>query len=245
MKSYLLIIVTLAFTILSAVVAANYYWTIRRNITERGPRRPITTGYQIFFQQVALLAAILLFGWIGGFTLSDIGASASVHPLPAFALGVLVYFAILGVIEFSAYLLGIRERLHDLSFETMRAIWPRERNEKFVALIAVCLLNPFTEEVVYRGVLVYYFGSFIDNLLLAAAIAFVLSLAAHLYQGTWSLPFQALFHGAAILLILSPLGLFACIGLHFAGDLIPVAMLRKSMIEWRDRRRKRRKREGL
>ena len=176
----------------------------------------------------------------GGIGFSDFGASASIHPVYAFIAGVAVYFVILGVIELSAKALGLRERLHDLSFETMRMIWPRNRLQKTVAFVGVCFLNPFTEEIVYSGILVHHFGEYIGDFATAAVIGIVLSLAAHMYQGSWSLPFQALFHGAAVALILSPLGLFACFGLHFAGDLIPVVTMRANMKSWSDRRRSRR-----
>ena len=237
-SSQVLIIVTFLFALLGSVVAVNFWWNAPETDGELPPRRPITTGYQIFTQQIVVLAAIAGFAYFGGFNLEDIGASTTIHPVLAFVAGLAVYAAILASIELSAQWLGLRDRLHDLSFETMRMIWPRNRVQKVFAFVGVCFLNPVTEEVVYRGALVYHFGEYTNSFLIAGLIGFVLSLAAHMYQGSWSLPFQAMFHGAAVLMILSPLGLFACFGLHFAGDLVPVATMRSNMIEWRERRRR-------
>jgi len=169
------------------------------------------------------------------------GFSTSVNPFLAFLCGFGIYFVVLGLIEVGAHFSGVKEELHDQSYETMRRLWPRQIGEKIKAVIAVCLLNPFTEELIYRGVLVYFLGVFIGNFWLAAAIGLAFSLAVHLYQGAWSIPFHFLFHGTAILLVLSPLGLVACFGFHFAGDLVPVAALKKNMYAWRDRQRLRRR----
>lgn len=240
-SSLLLIIVALVFTALSAGIAVNFWLSTRNRPPGLLPRKPITSGYHILGQQLVTVAVIFAFVWLGGIELADLGASESIHPAYAFIAGVAVYLVILGTIELSAKALGIRERLHDLSFETMRMIWPRNRLQKAAAFAGVCFLNPFSEEVVYRGVLVHHIGEYTGEFALAAIFGFILSLAAHMYQGSWSLPFQALFHGASVALVLSPLGLFACIGLHFAGDLIPVVTMRTNMLEWRDRRRKLRK----
>ena len=235
----IVVLLSLSFAILSAVIAIRFFATTRKQ-TFKMPRGSLGNGFQIISQQVFLLAIIILAGVLTGIDLFDLGVSKTVNPVLAFLGGFLVYCVVLALMELSAHLLGVRERLHDLSYETMRLIWPRSRNQKLLAVVAVCLINPFTEEVIYRGVLVKLFGDMIGSFWTAAAIGFVLSIAAHLYQGSWSIPFQMLFHCVAILLLYSPLGLVACFGFHFAGDLVPVATMRTNMIAWRDRRRKER-----
>ena len=236
--SIILVSAAFAFTAISAFIAFRYWWLHRNIPAVRQPRNSLVTGRQIFLQQLILLAVAVLFGVLGGFSLYDLGASERFHPVTAFGIGFAAYFVVLVIIEAAAAVFGVRERLHDLSFETMRLLWPRDPQQKILAVAGVCLINPFTEELIYRGVLVDHFGHLIGNIWLAASIGFVLSIAAHMYQGSWSVPFQMMFHGAAVLLLLSPAGLIACFGFHFAGDLVPVVMMRRSMIEWRERRRR-------
>lgn len=209
-----------------------------KNIGARLPPRPRGRGLQIFYQQV-IFACLIIVVWIaGGFAPSDFGVSDAIPTILAFGIGYLVYFAVLLLLESFAWAAGIRDKLHDLSFETMRFIWPRERSHKPLAVFAVCVLNPFTEEIIYRGVLVYYLGIKTGSVAAAVAVGLTLSLIAHAYQGLWLLPFHILFHGTAIALIFTPLGLFGCFGMHFAGDLVPVVLFRKSMLAWRERRRR-------
>jgi membrane protease YdiL (CAAX protease family) len=233
----IIVLLTFLFATLSAIIALRFYWNNRKSEPIRLPRNVLGSGNHIFGQQLVVLAVIMLVGYFAGIDLYDLGLSQTFHPIPAFIIGFIVYFIVLSIIEALAAGFGLRERMHDLAFETMRLLWPRDPQQKVLAFIAVVLINPFTEEVIYRGVLVHQFGELIDNFWLAALIALVLSLAAHMYQGSWSFPFQMMFHAAAIGLLFSPMGLAACFGFHFAGDLVPVVTLKRSMIEWRKRKR--------
>ncbi len=210
----------------------------------RLPPRPKHRGLEIFYQQVVFAALIVLIWTLGDFEPSDFGVSSYVSPIFAFLIGFVAYFLVLGVLESAARLFGVRDKLHDLSFEAMRFVWPRERMQKPLAVVAVCVLNPFTEEVIYRGVLVYYLGHQTGYIAAAVLIGLTLSVLAHAYQGLWMAPFHLLFHGTAIALLFSPLGLFGCFGMHFAGDLVPVVLFRKSMVRWRERRLAEKKRVG-
>ena len=228
---------TVIFTVLSAVFGIYFLLKIKPTLPERPPRGSIATGYQIFQQQFIFAVFIALGFILGAFDLSALGASETVHPIVAMLIGFVIYFPVLGLIELSAHISGLREKYHDLSFLTMRSLWPRNQEEKIIALIAVCLMNPFTEEIVYRGILVHMFGEEIGMIWVAAAIGLLISVGAHLYQGSWAIPFHLIFHGVAILLLLSPLGLFACFGLHIAGDCIPVLLMKKNMKEWAKRKK--------
>lgn len=235
---YIITVFGLLYAILTAGSAVYFLYKNRKNQNvQRMPRSIISAG-SILRHQVILLTLIISLGYLFGITPEDIGVSQTFGFVPAFILGFGVYLVLLGMVEATAYVLGIRDRLHDLSFETMRMIWPRRRKHKYIAIVAVCLLNPFTEEVLFRGVLVHMLGEQIGNPMLAAVLALTLSVLAHTYQGLWSAPFQFLFHGTAVLLVLSPMGLAGAFGLHFAGDLVPVAGMKKSMLEWRNRRRR-------
>ncbi len=117
-------------------------------------------GEQIVGQQLVVLIIVVTVAIFTGFDLYDLGVSKTVNPIVAFIVGFIVYFVVLLLIELTARILGIRKRLHDASFETMRLIWPRHPTQKVLAIVGVCLLNPFTEEMIYRGVLVHFFGKF-------------------------------------------------------------------------------------
>jgi membrane protease YdiL (CAAX protease family) len=240
MSSEILLIVAFLFALLSAYISTRHYLNLR-SIETRLLRNVRYNGYQILGQQVIVLSAIVVVGILGGFDLYEFGVSRTIRPLTAFVFGFVIYFAVLFLIEVSAYGFGLRTRLHDASFEAMRHIWPRDPQQKLLAFVAVCLINPFTEEIIFRGVLVHFFGGYLDSMLAAVLIGFALSIAAHMYQGIWVIPFQMIFHGTAILLLISPFGLVACFGLHMAGDLVPVVLLRRSMIAWRERRREERR----
>lgn len=226
--------------ILATLQGASSLKLYRRNLSpDDRPRAPRMTGLgrQHLFGQAVIgivAAALIVFCDI---TPTGLGVVTDTPPVLAFALGIGVYALLLGALELTSKLLGVRSALHDVAFEALRRVWPRERHGKPLAIIAVCVLNPIVEEIIYRGILVSVFGSLIGSVAIAAAISLVLSLLAHSYQGTPALLSQLLFHACAITLLLSPLGLVACIGFHFAGDIVPVATMRAQMGPWAQRRR--------
>ncbi|MCK6480815.1 MAG: CPBP family intramembrane metalloprotease [Planctomycetes bacterium] len=82
------------------------------------------------------------------------------------------------------------------------------------------LVNPFTEEFAYRGILVLVLSRF-TGVPLALLLGLAICLAAHLYQGPSHLSFHGLFYFLSVALLFSEGGLWAAFGFHFAGDLLP------------------------
>ena len=187
--------------------------------------------------QILVLGAILFITTAEEWEASHLGFKFEVHPLISFLLGIVAYGFLYLLLHFGLGIAGLRERMDDASFKAMRSIWPRERGGKVIAVLAICVLNPVSEELLYRGVLIWSFGHHMDNLPLAVGISFSLTMIGHAYQGGLAALSQLFFHGLAIALLFSPLGLMGSIGLHVAGDVVPVIELRSMMDRWQVRRR--------
>ena len=114
-----------------------------------------------------------------------------------------------------------------------RDLIPRKKSAKLYFIISACLLNPFIEETVYRGILVYYIGNIFFGYWLALIVGLIFCLAIHIYQDIYNMAFHSLFYFASIALLFSPLGLAASFGLHFAGDIYPTYNIRKSIKTFR------------
>ena len=99
--------------------------------------------------------------------------------------------------------------------------------------MASCALNPFTEELISRGIMVLLLGRLVESNAFAIILGFVLNLGVHLYQGSRALRLHALFYVAVILLLYSPFGLTGAFGFHFAGDLVPFLRFRGQFKEWK------------
>jgi membrane protease YdiL (CAAX protease family) len=194
----------------------------------------------MLLHQVLLSVVLAWLIFQGEWTARELGIRDGTSPALAVITGLLVYFLLGGLLVLIARSIGMMDHMEDATFEVMRSIWPREPKQKQMAFVAVCVLNPVTEELLYRGVLVFALGQYLDSFFISSAIGFALSLSAHWYQGTLPLLSQTAFHLLAIGLVLSPIGLLGSMGLHFAADLMPVLSMRRDMTQWANRRRKRR-----
>ncbi len=186
-----------------------------------------------------LTFVILLFGlwYFDRPQLVDFGLGRGDIPFVfAFLLGFASYVVLIGLYKYIVRFLGMERRELANSYVVLRCIWPRSERRRR-KLLAVLLANPFTEELIYRGFLVFYLGHLFDSILLFSIVGLVVCLTIHLYQGVKMLHFHALFCIASILMLLSPLGLVGCFGFHLAGDIIPFAGMRQALDAWRAQRR--------
>jgi membrane protease YdiL (CAAX protease family) len=193
-----------------------------------------------------LVMQVLLVGIIGGIWLvedwspSDVGVTTIRSPIVSWLVGVWCYVPFLVVYSWVIRLCRLEQRLTEDAFEWIRVRWPRDRIQKRLLLFSACVLNPITEEVLFRGILVYNLGHVLGDVRIAMAIGLTFSLLVHLYQGWLAMPGQLLFHAMAILLLFSPFGLIGCIGFHFAGDLWPMWSTQRLFQAWVERQRQRR-----
>lgn len=96
-------------------------------------------------------------------------------------------------------------------------LWPRSRTGQVLMRITL-LLNPFTEEIAARGVMVVLVSKVSGSMPLALGIGLVSCLLTHIYQGLRALPGHTLYYLIAIGLTLGKWGLPAAIALHFCAN---------------------------
>lgn len=140
----------------------------------------------------------------------------------AFLLVTLAYFAILRVIgkHRSMRLVAVRGNLR---------VVPRGRAAKWAMAIFIMVFNPFTEEIVMRGILIHQWGLLLGSPAIPIAVGLVLNGALHWYQGWRMQMWHALFFAAAVTLLYSPWGLAAAITAHVFGDVLPLVFLRRQL----------------
>jgi membrane protease YdiL (CAAX protease family) len=164
------------------------------------------------------------------------------HPLEAFGIGFLTYCVLMlllnKVLTYKGNIATIRA--HNLASHAY--IWPRSRRDKVYAFFAVCFLNPFTEELLFRGILVHQFDQVIGTPYLPLVVGLLVNLGNHLYQGPQAMLTHIPFYCLAVGMLYSPAGLVGCFGLHFAGDWFPVMGMKKELKSYqRDFRKANRK----
>lgn len=183
--------------------------------------------------QIFLLLYILLLTYLGtDWVPSDYGFKFDVHPSLSATIGLCIYLACAVLLSVVARLTGHLPMLEDASFAGLCAIWPRGSAQKRAAFVAICLLNPITEEFMYRGVLVWLLGNQIGSHPTAVVLGLLVFWAVHLYQGPRALISHTLTYAVIIFLLYSPLGLMGAVGFHLGADLVPTLTIRRQMKRW-------------
>lgn len=205
---------------------------------ERTPlRRPAAkTGARCLrFQLVMALALWVLYpeSW----TFSTVGFRQE-FPIADFFVGVFAYGVLILLLHLFFRMGGLHDSQADNSMINMAAIWPREPRQKVAMWIGVCLLNPITEELLFRGILIYQLSEAIGNTALPVLLGFLVTLANHAYQGPRSVFLHSLYYVFAIGLLFSPMGIMGAIGMHFAGDIAPVSLMKRNLKSYRERHRR-------
>jgi membrane protease YdiL (CAAX protease family) len=205
---------------------------------ERTPLRrpPAKTGARCLrFQMMMALALFVLYqrSW----TFSTVGFHQE-FPIADFMTGVLAYGVLILILQLLFRMRGVVESQADNTMINMAALWPREPRQKVAMWIGVCILNPITEELLFRGILVYQLGEAIGDFELPIFLGLFVTLANHAYQGPRSVLLHTLYYVFAIGLLFSPMGMMGAIGMHFAGDIVPVSLMRRNMRSYRARHRR-------
>ncbi len=116
-------------------------------------------------------------------------------------------------------------------------VWPRDRAGKQFAMLFIMVFNPFTEELVMRGILIHQWGLMLGSPAIPIAIGLLLNGALHWYQGWRMQLWHAMFFCIAVILLYSPWGLAAAITAHVFGDVMPFVRLRRQLLRARATRR--------
>ena len=205
-----------------------------------GRHRPLPRGTQQTLQNFLIwkLDLLALAGgmyYFGGWSPRDVGLSPVSFPALWFFGGFALYLPLLYGFRLLRFPKGLgRKELRDW-FRAMHAFVPRLRKE-WMKVWWIVLLNPFTEEFLYRGVLVYMASSFGTPVPLAVLCGAVLCASGHLYQGPRGLWFHMTFYAVAVALLFSPGGLWAAFGFHMAGDVVPTQAVARNFRELRAKR---------
>lgn len=216
----------------------------RRQLSNRRfsywPRRPSTgIGRRHLITQLILTAFLGLTFHKGWWDAPSIGVSNTVPGAISMVGGFTLYVVAIQIYTMLLRAAGRMSTLEDASFGALRLTWPRARSEKYLAFVGACLLNPITEELICRGVLVYMLGELLGSHLISILFGAATFFTIHLYQGGMALVGHLFIFPLIIGLLYSPLGLLGCIGFHFAADFIPVLTFRRQMIRWRNQHRSR------
>jgi membrane protease YdiL (CAAX protease family) len=66
--------------------------------------------------------------------------------------------------------------------DSYRIAIPRQKLQKVLLMIDTCILNPVTEELMFRGILVHQLGLYINNHWLAITLGLLVNIGNHIYH---------------------------------------------------------------
>ena len=200
-------------------------------------RPPPNFGRRLLVTQTIIICLLLFMFSLGGWNLGSVGFDTAMAIPWAVLIGFGVYFLFIFVLEIFLRRVGLHTMVEDHNLRVHAKLWPRQPAQKMMARVGICCLNPFTEEILYRGILVYQFAEHGTGLPVALALGLIVNLANHAYQGRLALFTHVPFYGLVVAMLFSPLGLWGAIGFHIAGDTVPFIMLRKDLQAYRNRHR--------
>lgn len=199
-------------------------------------RRPFAKAGQAYlFWQLALVYLVILRCPRTSWTYESVGFASEWPPLLAAGVGVFVYFAFAGILTFIFSDPSTLAPIADNNLRVMAGLWPRARRQKFFAVVAICALNPLTEELIFRGILVHQFALATGSLAMPLTVSLAATLGNHAYQGFLAWTTHVPFYLCVVGLLYSPAGLWGAVGFHLAGDILPVRGLKNSMRQYRKR----------
>jgi membrane protease YdiL (CAAX protease family) len=196
-------------------------------------------GSSMLTTQIQFVWFLLIF-YVDGWNFKSVGIKFEIFPIVSLIFGVICY--IIFIFGLSAILrIGkIYEAVEDESYRVMVRLTPRQKLSKVWLMISICIFNPITEELMFRGILVHQLGIFISNHWLAIAFGLFVNIGNHIYQGKLQIITHVTFYIIAVGLLYSHVGLIGAIGFHFAGDIYPFMSLKRSVLNYRNRRRNKR-----
>lgn len=201
-------------------------------------RRPANKiGSRFLRYQLVLLFVLFVYFNENSWTVATVGFTQE-SSIVAFICGVLAYGLLIFTLGLLFRLRGITAAQDDNTMTNMAALWPREPRQKLAMTIAVCVINPVSEELLFRGILVYQLALTLDNYELPLFLGLLATLWNHAYQGQQSILLHTLYYVFAVALLFSPAGMMGAIGMHYAGDIVPVSFMKSNMKKYRERHRR-------
>jgi membrane protease YdiL (CAAX protease family) len=234
--------VVLFFLAFNLALVAGYVQTqwrrARMSTPEPEPRRLSDAHLRSFgIRQLAFTLILWLTYLRGDWTPESVGINASTFWLEAILAGEVGYFAILLVHSGLMWAAGRFGAMRLTAARGNLRVWPRGRRQKWLAALFIMVFNPFTEELVMRGILIHQWGLILGSAVAPIVIGFLLNGALHWYQGWRMQLWHALFFAMAVTLLYSPWGLTAAFAAHVLGDVLPTVHIRRNLLAARKARR--------
>jgi membrane protease YdiL (CAAX protease family) len=202
-------------------------------------RRPKPTAGRAFLIWQLLMAAMLFAASTPAhWTYETVGLASGFSIAGSMVIGVATYAIFVLCLTKVVKAIGLLAKVSDRNLQILASLWPRQKRQRLLAVVAFCVMNPVIEELMYRGILVRQLGLSIDSVTIAIVIGLIAHLANHAYQGLWGTFTHLPFYIIVVTLLYSPAGLWGAIGFHFAGDLYPFLTLKRQMRQYRNRHRR-------
>lgn len=201
-------------------------------------RAPHPAGFNALQWQLVLCGWLAFIAYPEQWTWPTVGLKTVVPLAISASIGFVAYGGLLAILIAVAHFIGGEGGLLDGTVRSMAALIPRGRGQKVMTWLAFCVFNPVIEELLFRGVLVYQTSLAIGSVWLPIALGLAVNIGNHWYQGWRSMLLHIPFFAIAVALLFSPLGLAGAIGFHFAGDIVPMALMRGQLRQFRERHRR-------
>ncbi|MBD2511669.1 CPBP family intramembrane metalloprotease [Nostoc muscorum FACHB-395] len=197
-------------------------------------------GFLILWNQI-LLISFFCITYIIGWDAPSVGLKFKIFPLFSLIIGLGFYCIFVLLLNKILNLLRVSQIVEDDAYLVSVRLMPRQKLQKVLFMIAVCILNPITEELIFRGVLVHQLSLYTNNYYLAIILGLFVSVGNHIYQGRLHIITHTVFYIFTVTLLYSDVGLIGSIGFHLAGDIYPFMWLKYQVNNYKKRRREKRR----
>lgn len=197
-------------------------------------------GFYILWNQISLIFFFCI-TYILGWDAPSVGLKLEILPVFSLIIGLIFYCIFVLVLSKILNLLRVSQIVENDAYLVSVRLIPRQKLQKILFMIAVCILNPITEELIFRGVLVHQLGIYINNYYLAIFLGLFISVGNHAYQGKLHIITHIIFYIFTVTLLYSDVGLVGSIGFHLAGDIYPFMWLKYQVNNYKKLRREKRR----
>jgi hypothetical protein len=206
----------------------------RRNPDAPAPRRMSGAQLRAFGWRQVFLAAMLVYTYVhGDWTAASVGIHSPHLWLESILAGEVAFLALMLGYMLLLRVTGLMQVMRLAATRGNLTVWPRRRSHKVFAVVFIMGFNPFTEELVMRGILVHHWGLLLGSAVIPIVVGLVLNGLLHWYQGWRMQPWHAMYFATAVALLYSPWGLAAAITAHVLGDVLPFVHLRRNLLRAR------------
>nr|WP_243458484.1 CPBP family intramembrane glutamic endopeptidase [Nostoc sp. UIC 10630] len=194
----------------------------------------------MLWNQISLISFFCI-TYIIGWDAPSVGLKFEILPVFSLIIGLIGYCIFVLILNTVLNILRISQIVQNDAYLVSVRLIPRQKLQKTLFWVAVCILNPITEELIFRGVLVHQLGIYTNNYYLAIFLGLFVSVGNHIYQGKLHVITHFVFYIFTVTLLYSDVGLLGSIGFHLAGDIYPFMWLKYQVNNHKKRRREERR----